>query len=91
MNKRLKNIQTFGQHSSELNISDVSDSLEKEIKKYKDIGVSFDEKKLKKTIEEFKDMDISELEVKTRNIQHYGSIIHYAAKILIDLKQFKKK
>jgi hypothetical protein len=26
MNKRLKNIQTFEQHSSELNISDVSDS-----------------------------------------------------------------
>lgn len=27
MKKRLKNIQTFEQHSSELNISDVSDSL----------------------------------------------------------------
>ena len=27
MNKRLKNIQTFEQHSSELNISDVSESV----------------------------------------------------------------
>jgi DNA-binding protein len=87
MNKRLKNIQTFKQHSSELNISDVSE----EIKKLKDIGVSFNEEMLRNRIEEFKDMDISELEVKTRNLQHYGSNIHYAAKILISLKQFKKK
>ena len=33
MEKRLKNIQTFEQHSSELNISDVSDSFIDSVKK----------------------------------------------------------
>jgi hypothetical protein len=80
-------IQSFREFNENLNISDVSDSLEKEIKKLKDIGVSFNEKMLRGRIEEFKDMDISELEKKTRNIQHYGPNIHYAAKILISLKK----
>ena len=34
MEKRLKNIQTFEQHSSELNISDVSESFDLKIGKY---------------------------------------------------------
>ena len=46
MKKRLKNIQTFEQHSSELNISDVSDSETKIIQiknEYSDIDKQFKE------------------------------------------------
>jgi hypothetical protein len=41
MEKRLKNIQTFEQHSSELNISDVSDSRLHESKSEKNIVDKF--------------------------------------------------
>jgi hypothetical protein len=85
--KSSNNVKSFKEFNENLNISDVSYSLEEEIKKLKDIGVSFNEEMLRKRIEEFKDMNISELEKKTRNIQHYGSNIHYAAKILISLKK----
>ena len=82
-----KNIKSFGEFNEKLNISDVSESLDKEIKKLKDRGVSFNEDSLRNNVKEFKDLTIDELELKTRNIQHYGSNIHYAAKILISLKQ----
>ena len=82
-----KNIKSFGEFNENLNISDVSDSLEKEIKKLKDRNVSFDEERLRDNIEKFKDMTINDLKMKTRNIQHYGANIHYAAKILISLKK----
>jgi hypothetical protein len=85
-NKKETKIKRFHKNS-ELNTSNVSDSIEKEIKKLKDRDVWFNEEILRKNIEEFKDMDISELEMKTRNIQHYGSNIHYAAKILLSLKK----
>ena len=82
-----KNIKSFGEFNEKLNISDVSESSDKEIKKLKDRGVSFNEDSLRNNVKEFKDLTIDELELKTRNIQHYGSNIHYAAKILISLKQ----
>jgi len=85
--KHLKTQKQLNEASENLNISDVSDTLNKEIEKLKDSNISFNEESLRDNIKRFKDLTIDELEIKTRNLQHYGSNIHYAAKILISLKQ----
>jgi hypothetical protein len=83
--QELAGIKSLNENETYINTNNPKVEIEKEINLLKDRNVWFNEKALRDNIEKFKNLSIEDLEMMTRNLQHYGSNIHYAAKILISL------